>query len=72
MQACGWSPPMYWCSSVGSPDANQTSEEACSKANLKTTKKKKKGKWEAEFLFRFATEEKECKTVAVVDIFSAR
>lgn len=37
-----------------------------------TLQQQQKGKREAEFLFRFATEEKECKTIAIVDTFFAR
>lgn len=56
---------------MGSPAANQTSEEACRKSNLKTIKKERKT-GDMEFLFRFSTEAKECKTIAIIDIFSAR
>lgn len=50
-----------------SPAVTWTSEVACCKANLKTTKKRRVGGRISEV--RFATEEKEHKTIATADVF---
>lgn len=47
--------------------ANQTSEEACSKANLKTTTTKREN-GRQNFCFVLLLK-KQCKTVAIVDMF---